>query len=89
MLTITSGGHTVASLHLVGPYVTSNFTLSSGAGGSTEIIDPPVAGGVGSANAALFGSYMAASFVSAAGQFDGAAVATEGQTPHPVLTNPS
>jgi hypothetical protein len=47
----------------------SDFKFSTGASGSGTIITDPsvVAGGVQSANAALFGNYIAASFVTAAG----------------------
>jgi hypothetical protein len=42
VLTVTSGGHTVASINMVGHYVTSNFHLGAGFGGDVSITDPPV-----------------------------------------------
>ena len=70
VLTVTSSGTVVATIDFVGAYTSGNFHLTSGAGGSGTIItDPAVPNGgeVHSANIALFGNYMAASFVSAAG----------------------
>ena len=52
----------MATIHLAGSYVTSDFQLASGAGGSGTIItDPAVANGgnAHSANIALLGSYIA------------------------------
>ena len=43
-LMVTSGGTEVADISLVGAYVTGNFHVSSGAGGTVEITDPSVAG---------------------------------------------
>jgi Glycosyl hydrolase family 12 len=90
VLTVSSGGAAVASIDLAGHYVTSNFHISSGAGGSVEIVDPPVVAGgfVQSANIALFGCYVAASFVTAA---DGAtliAETPETTSPAPLLGHP-
>ncbi len=68
VLTVSSGGKVVASIDLVGQYVTSNFLISSGTNGSVKIVDPPVvAGGVQSANVVLLANYIATSFVTAAG----------------------
>jgi hypothetical protein len=41
-LMVSSGGTVVADITLVGKYVTSNFHISSGAGGTVEITDPSV-----------------------------------------------
>ena len=41
VLTVTSGGTTVATIDMVGPYVTSNFTLTAGSGGIGTIITDP------------------------------------------------
>ena len=62
VLIVTSSGATVAEIDLTGRYVTSNFELTSGAGGSGTIItDPPApqGGEVHSANIALLGNYIA------------------------------
>ena len=73
-LTVTSGGsaNVVAVIDFIGHYVTSNFHITSGPGGTVEIFDPPLAGEppaatVHSANLALFANYLAASFPAAAG----------------------
>jgi hypothetical protein len=76
---------------MIGSYSSSNFMLSAGAGGSgTVITDPPVVGGgVQNANIALFGNYIAGSFVTAAGQ--GGAVSSEAApsvSEQPALTRP-
>ncbi len=42
-LRVSSGGIVVADITLVGKYATSNFHISSGAGGTVEITDPSVA----------------------------------------------
>ena len=42
-LIVSSGSAVVADITLVGAYVTSNFHISSGAGGTVEITDPSVA----------------------------------------------
>jgi hypothetical protein len=44
VLTLTSGGTTVASIDLIGSYVTSDFKLSAGTGGSGTIITDPQGG---------------------------------------------
>ncbi len=67
VLTVTSGGsaNVVAVIDFSGHYVTSNFHITSGASGSAEIFDPPVAAlppTVVSADLALFVNYLAASF---------------------------
>jgi hypothetical protein len=41
-LMVSSGGTLVADITLVGKYVTSNFHISSGVGGTVEITDPAV-----------------------------------------------
>jgi hypothetical protein len=90
VLTVSSGGVAVASIDLIGHYVTSNFHISSGAGGSVEIIDPPVvvAGGWQSANIALLGNYIAGSFVAAAGGQGGTVLSTMSQGDQPLLVHP-
>jgi hypothetical protein len=42
-LRVSSGGAEVADITFVGKYVTSNFHISSGVGGTVEITDPSVA----------------------------------------------
>ena len=44
VLTVTSGGTTVASIDLIGSYVTSDFHLAAGSGGSGTIITDPQGG---------------------------------------------
>ena len=92
VLTVTSSGTVVATINMTGNYSSGNFHLTSGAGGSGTIItDPAVPNGgeVRGANIALFGNYMAASFVSAADGHGGTLVTelplTAGQ---PLLTTP-
>ena len=41
VLTVSSGGTAVATIDMVGKYVTSNFTLGHDNGGHLEITDPP------------------------------------------------
>ena len=43
VLTVSSGGTTVAEINLVGTYMTSNFHITSGIGGTVKITDPSVA----------------------------------------------
>jgi hypothetical protein len=68
VLTVTSGGsaNVVAVIDFIGHYLTSNFHITSGASGSVEIFDPPIAAPPAqtfiSANLALFANYLAASF---------------------------
>jgi hypothetical protein len=89
VLTVSSGGSAVASIDLVGHYTSASFHISSGAGGSVEIIDPSiVGGGLQSANIALLGNYMAASFVIAAGGHGGTFVTEQPQTQQLMLTHP-
>ena len=79
VLTVTSSGTVVATIDFVGAYTSGDFHLTSGAGGSGTIItDPacPPRQQVHGANIALFGSYIAASFVSAAGG-NGSTLVTE------------
>jgi hypothetical protein len=45
VLTVSSGGATVASIDFVGSYTSTNFQISSGSGGTVEITDPAVVGG--------------------------------------------
>ncbi|HWX82148.1 MAG TPA: hypothetical protein VNX23_04350 [Bradyrhizobium sp.] len=46
VLTVTSGGsaNVVAVIDFIGHYVTSNFHITSGAGGTVEVFDPPLVG---------------------------------------------
>jgi hypothetical protein len=50
-------------------------------------MDPPVAGGWQNANTALFGNYLAASLVSAAGGQGGTVMNTTAQGEQPLLTH--
>jgi hypothetical protein len=59
VLTVTSGSTTVASIDLVGSYVTSDFHLAAGSGGSGTIITDPQGG---QAQVALLSQYMASVF---------------------------
>jgi hypothetical protein len=80
VLTISSGGNAVASIDFAGSYVTSNFKLSAGPGGSGTIITDPAVpgggyatlgysagGGMLAGDAALLGHYIATTFVTPAG----------------------
>jgi autotransporter passenger strand-loop-strand repeat protein len=89
VLKVVSGAITVATISMTGAYVTSDFTLSAGSGGSGTIITDPsvVAGGIQSPNIALFGNYIAGSFVIAAGQ-GGTVVSNTAQSEQPLLTHP-
>lgn len=95
VLTVTSSGATVATIDIVGSHVTSDFKLRAGSGGSGIITTDPAGSlqpvtNVRSANAALFGSYLAGSFVTAAGG-NGGTVNTEmpdATIPAPMLTHP-
>jgi hypothetical protein len=42
VLKVTSGGHTLASIHMVGHYTTADFHPSNDGTGHLEITDPPV-----------------------------------------------
>jgi hypothetical protein len=42
VLKVTSGGHTVASINMVGHYTTADFTPGNDGSGHLEITDPPV-----------------------------------------------
>jgi autotransporter passenger strand-loop-strand repeat protein len=89
VLTVSSGGPAVASIDLIGHYVTSDFHVSSGASGSVEIVDPPVVpGGWQSPNIALFGNYIAGSFVTAAGGAGGSLASPTSDSQPPLLTHP-
>jgi hypothetical protein len=44
-LTVSSGGQVVASIELVGTYTSSNFSVTSGVGGTIKITDPGVVNG--------------------------------------------
>ena len=59
---MSSGGTLVATIDMTGKYVTSDFNLAAGSGGSGIIITDPDGhhgGKVHSANIALFGGYIA------------------------------
>jgi hypothetical protein len=71
VLTVTSGGETVATLHLAGSYVTSDFHLSAGPGGSGTVLTDPSTNSIHSANLALLGNYMAAGLTGAANGIGG------------------
>jgi len=90
VLKITSGTATVATISMTGSYVTSDFTLAAGSGGSGTVITDPsvVAGGVQSPSIALFGNYIAGSFVTAAGGQGGAVISNTWQGLQPLLTHP-
>ena len=47
VLRVSSGTTVVAAIHLAGAYVTSNFHIGSGIGGSVAITDPAVPNGGG------------------------------------------
>jgi hypothetical protein len=96
VLTVSSGGHMVASIAMVGKYTTANFLLGSDSGGHLEITDPPgaapqpggtpwLAGDGQGANVALLANYMAASFIAAAGGHDGTSIADAPQAASPPL----
>jgi hypothetical protein len=89
VLKVVSGATTVATISMTGAYVTSDFTLTAGSGGSGTVITDPsvVAGGIQSPNIALFGNYIAGSFVIAAGQ-GGTVVSNTAQCEQPLLTHP-
>jgi hypothetical protein len=42
VLKVTSGGHTVASINMVGHYTTADFTLGNDGSGHLQITDPPM-----------------------------------------------
>jgi hypothetical protein len=42
VLKVTSGGHTVASINMVGHYTTADFTRGNDGSGHLDITDPPV-----------------------------------------------
>jgi hypothetical protein len=85
VLTVTSGATTVATISMIGSYVTSDFKLAAGSGGSGTVITDPAT--VHSANITLFGSYIAGSFVTAGGQ-GGSAISNTAQGEQPMLTHP-
>ena len=89
VLTVTSGGTAVATIHLAGSYVTADFQLASGASGSGTIItDPavPHGGNAHSANVALLGNYIAGF----AADGHGASVVSNAELiePPPLLVHP-
>jgi hypothetical protein len=88
-LIVSSGGKT-ASVTLIGSYSAGNFSSAS-LSGTLEITDPAAVaqgGTVQSANIALFGNYIAGSFVTAAGGQGGSVVSTTSQGEPPLLTHP-
>jgi len=44
-LTVSSGGHVVASIDMIGSYTSANFSITSGVSGSVAIVDPTVVNG--------------------------------------------
>jgi hypothetical protein len=82
-----SGAAIVATIAMVGSYVTSNFTLSAGVVGSGTVITDPSGGAAHSANLALLGNYIAGSLVTAAGQ-GGAVISNTSQGEQTLLTHP-
>jgi autotransporter passenger strand-loop-strand repeat protein/probable HAF family extracellular repeat protein len=87
VLKVVSGATTVATISMTGAYVTSDFTLAAGSGGSGTIITDPSGGIVHSANAALLGNYMAGSFVVAAGGQGGPVISNAWQGELPLLAH--
>jgi hypothetical protein len=87
VLTVMSGAAIVATIAMLGSYVTSNFTLSAGVGGSGTIITDPSSDTAHSANLALLGNYIAGSFVTAAGQ-GGTVISNTSQGEQPLLAHP-
>jgi hypothetical protein len=90
VLKVTSGGTTVATISMTGAYVTSDFTLAAGSGGSGTVITDPsvVAGGMQSPNIVLFGNYIAGSFVTATAGQGGTGLSNTAQGEQPLLTHP-
>jgi autotransporter passenger strand-loop-strand repeat protein len=101
VLTVTSGSTTVASIHLAGSYVTSDFHLAAGSGGNGTIITDPQ-GGQGSltiaggsvldinpaTQVALLSQYMA-SFFPAGGAIQQTSLLSDVHAPPtPLLTTP-
>jgi hypothetical protein len=81
-LTVSGGGET-ASATLLGTYTSANF--SSGTfKGTIEITDPSVH----SANAGLFGSYIAGAFVTTGGGAGGFVASPTSDSQPPLLTHP-
>jgi hypothetical protein len=87
VLKVVSGATTVATISMTGAYVTSNFTLAAGSGGSGTIITDPSGVTVQGPNVALFGNYIAGSFVTAGGQ-GGTVISHSAQGEQPLLTHP-
>jgi autotransporter passenger strand-loop-strand repeat protein len=88
VLKVVSGATTVATIGMTGAYVTSNFHLGSGSGGSGTVITDPSGVIVQSADLALFGNYIAGSFVNAAGWQGGTVVSVTAQGDQPLLAHP-
>ena len=91
-LTVSSGGAAVAELNFVGSYVTSNFKLTADSNGKVEISDPGAtlqsATAPLSANMALLGNYIAASFATSALHGGTVVADLEPNTVLPVLAHP-
>jgi hypothetical protein len=86
---VSSGGKSV-SVTLVGSYSVGNFHITAGQGGTLVITDPTTVaqgGSVQNANVALFGSYIAGSFLTAAGAAGSPASPTSDSQPA-LLTHP-
>ncbi len=89
-LTVKNGA-TSATISMIGTYTLASFKLGHDASGHVEITDPPVAAAsVHSANLALLGNYIAASFVSAAFDHGGTVIteAAQAANQQPLLTHP-
>jgi autotransporter passenger strand-loop-strand repeat protein len=87
---IVSSGSKTASVTLIGSYSAGNFTKSD-LKGTLAIIDPsavPQGGSVQSATAAPFGSYIAGSFVTAAGGAGGSPASPTSDSHPPLLIHP-
>ncbi len=86
---MSSGSTIVASFELIGSYATPNFVLGAATDNSVLITDPSVVTGGGhSANVALFGNYLAASFVAAGGAVFAEHAAADQVSPVSLLAKP-
>jgi len=90
-LDVLSNSTLVAAIKLIGSYSAGDFHVTAGQGGTVEITDPTTVaqgGSVQSANLALFGSYIAGSFVTAAGGAGGSSASPTSDSQPPLLTHP-
>jgi hypothetical protein len=84
-LDVLSNSTLVAAIQMIGAYSAGNFHVTAGQGGAVEITDPAVVAGGGSvqsANLALFGNYIAGSFVTAGGWQGGTSIAAAPASEH-------